>query len=138
MAATTKSPDRDLYFELIQRFPLRRIHSDAELDQAIAIIDELIGRQALAPGELDYLDVLSDQVHKYETAEHPIPSADDADVLRYLMDSCRMNQVQMADVTKIPVSTISEVLAGKRGLSKHNIGVLSRHFHINPAVFSFE
>jgi HTH-type transcriptional regulator / antitoxin HigA len=138
MAITTTSPGRDLYLELVQRFPLRRIHSDAELDEAIAIIDELVTRDDLAPGENDYLDVLSDLVYKYETDEHPIPPASDAEVLRYLMDSHNLNQVQLAAATGIPVSSISEVLSGKRGLSRHNIGVLSRHFHVSPAVFSFE
>ena len=138
MTVAAASPERDIYLELVRRFPLRRIRSDAELDRAIAIVDELVSRKDLAPGEDDYLDVLSDLVHKYEAAESPIPPASDAEVLRYLMDSHGLNQVQLAAATEIPVSTISEVLAGKRGLSRHNIGVLSRHFRVSPAVFSFE
>jgi HTH-type transcriptional regulator/antitoxin HigA len=138
MAVATTPNGRDLYLGLVQRFPLRRLRSDAELDRAIAIVDELVTRGDLTAGEEDYLDVLSDLVHKYESSEHPIAPASDAEVLRYLMDSRGLNQVQLAKETGIHVSTISEVLANHRGLSRHNIGVLSRYFSVSPAVFRFE
>jgi HTH-type transcriptional regulator/antitoxin HigA len=138
MATLTRPIESDRYLDLVRRFPLRRIQSDAELDQAITIVDELVCRDELAPGERDYLEVLSDLVHKYETTEHPIPPVSDAEMLRYLMECHGVNQVQLADQTEIPVSTISEVLSGKRGLNRRIIGILSRQFHVSPAVFSFE
>lgn len=129
--------NHDVYLNLARRFPLRRISSEDELDQAIAIIDALTSRSDLTRGERDYLDVLSDLVHRYETTEHPIAPATDAEVLRYLMDARGLNQVQLAAETGITVSTLSEVLSEKRGLSKGNIGTLSRFFHVSPAVFNF-
>lgn len=136
MAATNAThDDGTLYLELVGRFPLRPIGSDEELDRAIAVIDELVIRGDLAPAERDYLDVLSDLVHKYETTEHPIPPAGDAEVLRFLMEGRGLNQSQLSAEVGIPVSVISEVLSGKRGLSRNNIGTLARHFHVSPAVF---
>ena len=40
----------DRYLELIHRFPLRPIRSDAELDRAIEVIDSLVDRDDLAGG----------------------------------------------------------------------------------------
>ena len=138
MATAITQRERNLYLELVQRFPLRRIRTDEELDQAITIIDELVTRADTSTAEEDYLDVLSDLVHAYETAEHPIPPASDAEVLRYLMDCRGLNQVRLHEETGIPVSTISEVLSNKRGLSRANIGVLARYFNVSPAVFNFD
>ena len=59
----------DTYLGLVRALPLRPIRSEAELDRAIAMIDSLITRNDLKLGEEDYVDVLSDLVHKYE-AEH--------------------------------------------------------------------
>ena len=50
----------DRYLDLIRRFPLRPLRNGAELDAAIAVIDELIDRPTLTAPEQDYLDVLSD------------------------------------------------------------------------------
>jgi HTH-type transcriptional regulator/antitoxin HigA len=127
------------YFELVRSFPLRPLRSDEELDRAVAVIDALLGQASRDEGEDDYLDVLSDLVEKYESTHHPIPPASDAEVLRFLItDAKGVSQAQVADETGIPQSTISEVLSGKRGLSRRNIGVLARYFHVNPSVFSFD
>jgi len=138
MAVVATSPDRDLYIKLVQRFPLRRLRSDAELDHAIAIIHELVTREDLTPGESDYLDVLSDLVHKYESTEHPIGPASDAEVLRFLLESNKMGQTELKQRSGIAGSTISEILAGKRKLSRRHIAALSRVFHVSPAVFFHE
>lgn len=63
MTAATTARDHDPYFELVRRLPHRPIQSDDELDRAIAMVDELVVREDLAPGERDYLDVLSDLIH---------------------------------------------------------------------------
>lgn len=135
MGNARTSRARDRYIELVQRFPLRPLRSDAELDKAIAIIDELVTRDDLTPGESDYLDVLSDLVHKYESTEHPIEPATDAEVLRFLLQSNEMSQSDLAQRSRISGSTISEILAGKRKLSRRHIAALSRVFHVSPAVF---
>jgi len=135
MAIVARSPDRNLYLKLVRRFPLRRLRSDAELDAAIAIINEFVMRDDLTPGESDYLDVLSDLVHKYESTEHPIAPASDAEVLRFLLESNKMGQTELAQRSGIAGSTISEILAEKRKLSRRHIAALSRVFHVSPAVF---
>ncbi len=137
---TTRADSGDnRYWELLHHLALRPIRSDEELDRAIAAIDALIDRPELDRDEEDYLDVLSDLVAKYESEHHPIPPASDAEILRFLMtDAKEVTQARLAVDTGIPESTISEVLSGKRGLSRRNIGILARYFHVSPAVFSFE
>ena len=57
------APQTDRYFELVKRFPLRPLRSEAELDAAIVVIDRLTDCDRLEPGEQDYLDVLGDLPH---------------------------------------------------------------------------
>src|ERR1017187_4749966 len=42
------------YLALIRRFPLRPIRTDAELDAASGVVDELTDRDNLSPAESDY------------------------------------------------------------------------------------
>lgn len=128
-------PAADSYFELVRRFPLRPIRSEEELDQAVAVIDSLIDRGELDPDEDDYLDVLGDLVRRYETENHPLPAVSDADMLRHLIEARETTQARVASETGIAESTVSEILAGKRGLSRRHIEALARHFHVSPAVF---
>lgn len=134
---TTAQPPSvgDRYFELIKSFPLRPIRSDAELDRAIAVIDSLIDAQALTSDEDDYLDVLGDLVEKYESETHPMPPVSDADMLRHLIETRETTQVKVSAETGIAVSTISEILAGKRRLNRKHIEALARHFRVSHSVF---
>jgi HTH-type transcriptional regulator / antitoxin HigA len=131
----TAKDSSDRYFELVRQFPLRPIRSEAELDQAIALIDSLVDRDDLDRDESDYLDVLGDLVEKYEGQEHPMAPASDAEILRHLIEARDISQAQLADETHIAVSTISEILNGKRHLNRKHIESLSKFFGVSPAVF---
>jgi HTH-type transcriptional regulator/antitoxin HigA len=129
----------DRYFELVRRFPLRPIRSDDELDRAIAVIDSLLTQAELDTDQDDYLDVLGDLVRKYESTVSPLQPLPDSEMLRFLItDAKGVTQAEVAAETGMPESTISEVLSGKRGLSRRNIGTLARYFHVSPSVFSFD
>jgi HTH-type transcriptional regulator/antitoxin HigA len=139
MSGRIKTPiEGDRYLELILRFPLRPIRSDQELDQAIGVIDSLIDRRRLKPEERDYLNVLSDLVERYETERHPIPPLSDSELLQHLIELKGVPQAVVASETTIAESTISEVIAGKRKLSRSHIGKLARYFGVQPGAFSFE
>jgi HTH-type transcriptional regulator/antitoxin HigA len=126
------------YFALVRQLPLRPIRSEAQLDRAIEMIDSLIDRDSLDPAEEDYLDVLGDLVHRYETEEHSMPPVSDGEMLQFLIEAKIVTQAEVATATGIAESTISEVLSGKRHLNRHHIGLLARYFHVSPAVFAFE
>jgi len=128
----------DSYIELVRALPLRPIRSDVELDLAISMIDSLIGRAELNRDEEDYLEVLSDLVHRYETEHDPIAPVPDAEMVRFLLESNDMTQAELAQRSKIAVSTISEILAEKRKLSRRHIAALSRVFRVSPAIFFSE
>jgi HTH-type transcriptional regulator / antitoxin HigA len=130
------SPERAHYVELVQEFPLRPLRSDEELAQAIKVIDRLIVRGDLDSGEQDYLDVLTDLVEKYEAEEHPMPPVSDAAMLRHLIEARGITQSKLAADVEIPVSTVSEILSGKRTLNRRQIRVLAKYFHVSPLVFS--
>ena len=102
------------------------------------MIDSLIVRGDLDEGEESYLPVLTDIVAKYEAQEHPMPSVSDAEMLRHIIEAKGVAQLNLAAATGIANSTISEILAGKHGLTRQHIGVLCRYFHVNPTAFSFD
>lgn len=130
---TKRVPDR--YLHLIQRFPLRPIASEIELERALAVIHELLDRDDLEPEEGDYLDVLSDLVERYEDKAHKIPDVSEAEMLRFMVDQKGVKQVEVARRTGIAESTLSEVLAGKRQLTRNQIEKLARYFCVPPSVF---
>jgi HTH-type transcriptional regulator / antitoxin HigA len=123
------------YLALIRRFPLRPIRTDAELDAASQLIDELTILDDLSSTEFDYLDVLGDLVEKYEDEHVEMPHVSDAAMLRSLMDEKGVRQADVVRGTGISKTVLSLVLNGKRDLTREHIATLSKYFDVDPAVF---
>ena len=123
------------YFELVQAFPLRHLRSDRELDEAIKVINSLIVRSSLSRGEQDYLDVLTDIVERYETENCPMSPVSDAEMLRHLIEARGVTQAKLSAEVAIPMSTISEILHGKKKLTRRQVGILATYFSVDPGVF---
>jgi antitoxin component HigA of HigAB toxin-antitoxin module len=65
-------PVRPGYDDLIARFPLRPLHTEADYDNALNAAQSLVGSVGLNEDEADYLDVLTDIIQKYEAMHHAI------------------------------------------------------------------
>jgi HTH-type transcriptional regulator/antitoxin HigA len=128
---------RDGYLELVVQFPLRPIRSDEELERAVRMVDSLLDRRDLAPGEEDYLEVLGDLIGRYEGETHPMAPVCDAEMLRHLIEAKGVSQTEISRATGIADSTISEILKGKRALNRSHIGKLARYFNVSPDLFAF-
>lgn len=136
MATVNRQKKNDRYLELILQFPLRPLRSDDDLDKAVRMVDSLLDRRELAAEEEDYLDVLGDLIERYESEAHPMAPVSDAEMLRHLIEAKGVSQTEVSDATGIAVSTISEVLQGKRTLNRGHIGKLAKYFSVSPHVFT--
>ncbi len=124
----------DSYFQLIKRFPLAHLLDDSQLTMAQRLIDDLLEGD-LDEGVRSYLDVLTDLVEAYEEKHHPIADVSEADVLRELLRGHGMSQAQLAKKVGIAQSTLSAVVTAARSLTKEQIIVLAKYFHVAPATF---
>jgi len=135
-AFAIKKKDQDSYLQLVLGFPLVSIQSEEHLDEAQAVMDRLLAKARLAPGEQLYLDALSDLVAVYEDEHHAIAPASDADMLRHLMDARDVNQAQLSREAGIAKSTLSEILAGKKVFSRKVIRKLADYFRVDVGILS--
>jgi HTH-type transcriptional regulator/antitoxin HigA len=123
------------YRILIDRFPLQPIRDEATLEIATTMVDELSRRSDLSDEETAYLEVLSDQIERYEDEHHAIPEGSAADALQYLMDERGLTGSALSAETGLPKSLISEVLNGTRTLSKARIKTLADFFGVAAETF---
>jgi HTH-type transcriptional regulator / antitoxin HigA len=104
--------------------------------QAQKVIDHLIAKGPLDEGEELYLDALTDLVGTYEDVHYPIPPASDADMLRHFLEAKGITQAQLSKDTNFPKSSISEVLAGKKPLSRQMIRKLAGYFKVDVSMLA--
>ncbi len=79
------------------------------------------------------LDYLADQVAAYEEEHARVPEAEPREVLRLLMGEHGLKQADLADCA--PQGRISDILSGRRGISKEIARKLARRFNVSAALF---
>lgn len=131
-----RAKDHDSYLNLVISFPLKSIESDEHLEAASQVIDNLLARDRLDHGAEMYLDALSDLVAAYEATNHSIPTASDAEMLRHLMEMKGVTQAQLSRETKLPKSSLSEILAARKPFSRQMIRTLADYFQVDTSVLT--
>ncbi len=122
------------YIELLTSFPPRPITSEEELELTQNIIDQLLDQGKLSQDEKDYLNVLGALVYEYEQQQEPIPDIYGVELLKSLIEDNGLRQKDLVSIFKTE-SIVSDILNGKRELTKRHIEELAEFFHVSPAVF---
>ena len=122
------------YIELLTNFPPRPITSDEELELTQNMIDQLLDQGKLSQDEKDYLNVLGALVYEYEQQQEPIPDIYGVELLKSLIEDNELRQKDLVSIFKTE-SIVSDILNGKRELTKRHIEELAKFFHVSTAVF---
>lgn len=130
----TEITDREEYAHLLRDTLPHVIHTEAENDRCTALLDGLLRKKQRTAEEKRLAELFTLLIEEYEQRYAPSRAAGPVDILRHLMEANGLRQVDLLDVFGTP-SVISEVLRGKRELSKAHIAKLSERFHLSPAVF---
>jgi HTH-type transcriptional regulator/antitoxin HigA len=97
-------------------------------------LEKLTAKKSVTPAEKKLIALLTVLIEQYEARHDPVPDAEPTAIVRHLMEEHKLRQKDMLDVFGTE-SIVSEVLRGKRGLTKQHIRRLSETFHVSPAVF---
>jgi antitoxin component HigA of HigAB toxin-antitoxin module len=126
------------YKALIDRLALAPIKSDGQLDEAHEVAQSLMLRELpLAPEEEDYLEVLLDEIAKYEQKHHFLKIQDmtPLELLLSFMQDHELKQIEVAKILGVSSGVANEVVKGKRELTKEQCVKLGHHFKVTPAAF---
>jgi HTH-type transcriptional regulator / antitoxin HigA len=124
------------YGELLKRFAPKVIETGEENRLALRIVERLmsIGDGRRSPEETALLSLLAALVDQFERKAYPVADVEPKEILRDLM---KHNGLKAADLAVIMGgrSRVSDVLAGKRAISKEQAKRLGARFKLSPAVF---
>jgi len=128
---------RWLYLHLPPR-PIENRKMHKGYGEAFSILMGELEMKELSASDLSairqYLSAIIPFVEEYEQKEFPIGDVSAEDMLRSLMESHKLTQYDLAkELGGQPV--VSNILNGKRKLSRKQIERLAVRFHISPATF---
>ena len=119
--------------DLLLRYKPRPIRTEAQRRRAQGALEALmVSNPTRAASEL--IEVLSTLIEQFEAHEGPI-EVPPQELLEHLREARGVSRAELSAATGIPRPTITNVLSGKRELSKANIRALSAYFGVSPAAF---
>lgn len=110
------------------------IHSEREYRRYLGLVEGLLDKKARTAAENRYLELLSILVERYEYEHDPIDAPTPLDALKELMAANGMTQAALAKLLGSS-GIASEVLSGKRSLSKAHIKKLAATFNVSAELF---
>lgn len=126
--------DRTEYVRLLEELPPVKIRTTEQADAIEQKIDTLMATPRLSDAERAYVDLLSDLLADWEDANIEVPDIHGVALVRALMDERGLRQKDLVGIFATE-SVASEVLAGRRELTRRHIEELSRFFRVSPAAF---
>ena len=121
------------YDRLLHEIQPRPPRTTEENRRLLAAIEKLMkkGEDNRTSAEDTMLDLLVTLVGEYERRAYPRNKSTPAEMLGFLMEQNNLTSTRLP----LPANRVSEILSGKREVSKEQAKTLGEFFHVSPALF---
>jgi len=135
MRRAVRRIDPTRYRRLLSRTMPVIIETEEENDRMLKVIEKLMDKgEALSPEEEKLLKLLTKLVEDFERQYYKPRDASPLEVLQHLMESRDLKQTHLWHIFGSK-GIASEVLNGKRGISKTQAKALADYFHVPADLF---
>ena len=122
------------YAQLLAKYQPKVIETEAENDRAIELAQELEHKANRSVEEDAILELLVTLIEKFEDANYPIPEGTPHSMLLHLMEASGIKQENLVGVIGSR-GVVSEVVNGKRSISKAQAKALAEFFSVDVGLF---
>jgi HTH-type transcriptional regulator/antitoxin HigA len=125
--------DGATYSKLLAEIAPRAIETEEEYDRLLAVAERLTFAKNRTPEEIALYKLLVTLIEVYETENYPIES-EPHEILQHVMESSGTRQADLVGIIGSS-GVVSEVVNGKRAISKAQAKALGDYFKISPSLF---
>jgi HTH-type transcriptional regulator/antitoxin HigA len=133
MGVTTIDDKR--YAMLLARTRPRVIESDEELYRAASLLEQLdFAKRELTAEQRTLQKLLAQLIQNYDDARHAMPKVTPNEALAILMEQQGLRQIDLVELVGSR-GMVSDILSGRRGISKAVAVRLAERFHVSVDLF---
>ncbi|MGB3297547.1 MAG: transcriptional regulator [Phormidesmis sp.] len=133
----TPTIDRESYSSILTSYLPAPIRTEEENERAIAQVEALAHQDLLTKAEEDLLEMLTQLIEHFEEEHYTFPLEQRSTPLSMLLFLMEGNNLKQTDLVGVIGSkgVVSEVVNGKRGISKKMAIALGDRFNVNAGLF---
>ncbi len=126
--------DRANYSNLLAEVSPRAIETEAEYDRLLAVAEGLTFAKNRTPEEKALYKLLVTLIEVYEAENYGIDKSDPHEILQHIMEASGTRQADLVGIIGSS-GVVSEVVNGKRAISKAQAKALGDYFKVSPSLF---
>lgn len=131
----TSTINKEEYTRLLAETLPRVIHTEDEHKRLVEEVEKLMDLgEELTDEQAELFDLLVTLIEQYEDKNYQLKTATPHEILNELMLARDLKQKDLSEVFGSKGIT-SEVINGKRSISKNQAKALGKFFHVSPALF---
>jgi HTH-type transcriptional regulator / antitoxin HigA len=134
--ASITTLDEKKYGRLLAKALPAVIRTEAEHERTLAAVEELMEKgDGRTPEESRLLELLAKLAEDFEETHQEVGDAAPREVLKLLMDGRGMKQADLLPVLGLSKGTLSDMLSGRREISRTTARKLAEHFGVSADLF---
>jgi HTH-type transcriptional regulator / antitoxin HigA len=126
--------DKTTYGKLLAEFQPKVIASEDEYNLTLEAVEKLMWCKNRSPEQTAMLQLLVTLIEQFEEKHYPMPPSSPHAVLQHLMEARGMKQSDLVGILGSK-GVVSEIVNGKRAISKAQAKALGDLFHVSPGLF---
>ena len=130
----TPTFDTVAYRNLLNEFVPKVIESEEEYDLALAITEKLTFSKNRSSEETALYKLFVTLIEAYETENYPMDESTPHEILQHLMEASNTRQSDLVGIIGSS-GVVSEVVNGKRAISKAQAKALSQYYQVSSSLF---
>ncbi|MGI2908084.1 helix-turn-helix domain-containing protein [Tolypothrix sp. VBCCA 56010] len=126
--------DKNVYGKLLAEYQPQVITSESEYERMLADVEKLMGCKNRSPEQTALLQILVRLIEEYENKNYSMGESSPHEILQHLIEA---REIKQSDLVVIIGSeeVVSEILNGKRAITKAQAKALGEFFHVSPELF---
>lgn len=123
-----------VYSELLLEATPKVIETELEYERTLGIVEKLTFNPNRTPEETAIHRLLVILVEAYEVEQYPMSESAPDEILRHIMEASGTRQADLVGILGSS-GVVSEIVNGKRSISKTQAKILAELFKVSPSLF---
>jgi HTH-type transcriptional regulator / antitoxin HigA len=124
-----------VYIDLLTQTIPSVIETEAEYQRLLALTESLHFKKDRTLEEKKIYKLLVTLIELYESEQYSMPASSPAEILQHIMESSGLKQTDLAEIIGASSGVVSQIVNGKRTISKAHAKALGQRFKVSPSLF---
>jgi HTH-type transcriptional regulator / antitoxin HigA len=123
------------YIDLLSKMIPSIIETESEYQRLLALTESLHFNKNRTLEEKKIYKLLVTLIEIYESQQYSIPASTPQEILQHIMESSGLRQTEIAEIIGASSGVVSQIVNGKRAISKAQAKALGQQFKVSPSLF---